>query len=88
MTHPPNGEKSLHVNKTGTRYISGLHKTESPAILEFLYGWIHMPEFYVSHHWNENNAAVWDNFSMQQYAVADFTEMRVNQRVTFNADAV
>lgn len=85
LTHPLTGEKSIFVNETYTRYISGLHKYESRAILEFLYSWIRMPEFYTSHHWSPNDVAVWDNFSMQHYAIADFTETRVNQRVTFNA---
>lgn len=87
LTHPLTGEKSLYVNETYTRFIRGLHKYESRAILEFLYSWIRMPEFYTSHHWQENDVAVWDNFSMQHYAIADFTAKRVNQRVTFNAHA-
>jgi len=87
IRHPITGEKSIFVNETYTRYISGVHKYESKYILEFLYNWIRMPEFYVSHHWSENDVAVWDNYTMQHYAIADFTQKRVNQRVTFNAAA-
>lgn len=59
LTHPLTGDKSLYVNETYTRYIEGLHKYEGRAILDFLYSWIRMPEFYVSHHWSENDVAVW-----------------------------
>lgn len=82
--HPITGERSLYVNETYTSYIRDLHKYESKAILEFLYSWIRMPEFCIAHHWSTNDVAVWDNFAMQHYALADYTQTRVNQRVTFN----
>jgi taurine dioxygenase len=87
LTHPLTGAKSIYVNDTYTKYIQGLHKHESKAILAFLYDWMRMPEFYVSHHWSQNDVAVWDNFTVQHYALADFTQTRVNQRVTFSARA-
>ncbi|MDB5445712.1 MAG: tauD 3 [Phenylobacterium sp.] len=86
LTHPITGEKSIYVNETYTRFLKGMHKYENNAILQFLYNWIRMPEFYVYHHWQENDVAVWDNFTMQHYALADYTANRVNQRVTFSAD--
>jgi len=81
--HPITGERSLYVNETYTTYIEDLHRYESEAILGFLYNWIRMPEFYVTHNWSPNDVAVWDNFTMQHYGLADYTEHRVNQRVTF-----
>jgi taurine dioxygenase len=84
--HPITGEKALYVNETYTTYIEGLHRYESEAILHFLYSWIRMPEFYVSHKWLPNDVAVWDNFAMQHYGLADNAEYRVNQRVTFIED--
>jgi len=83
IAHPITGEKALYVNETYTTYIEGLHRYESEAILNFLYSWIRMPEFCVSHNWAPNDVAVWDNFSVQHYGLADYTEYRVNQRVTF-----
>jgi taurine dioxygenase len=83
MTHPLNGTRSLYVNETYTTYIKDLHRYEGQAILQFLFSWIRMPEFYLTHHWQANDVAVWDNFSMQHYGLADYTENRVNQRVTF-----
>ena len=84
--HPITGEKSIYVNETYTNYIEGLHRYESDAILKFLYSWVRMPEFYVTHNWAANDVAVWDNYSMQHYGVADYAEFRVNQRVTFAED--
>ena len=81
--HPITGEKALYVNETYTTYIEGVHRYESDAILHFLYSWIRMPEFYTTHNWARNDIAVWDNFQVQHYGLADYTEFRVNQRVTF-----
>ena len=83
IEHPITGEKALYVNETYTTYIEGLHRYESDAVLSFLYSWIRMPEFYVTHNWAPNDVAVWDNLAVQHYGLADYTEHRVNQRVTF-----
>jgi taurine dioxygenase len=82
-THPITGEKAIYVNETYTTYIEGVHNYESRAILDFLFSWIRLPEFYATHQWSRNDVAVWDNFSVQHYGVADYTQHRVNQRVTF-----
>ena len=54
-THPITGEKTLYVNETYTIFIEGLHQYESRAVLNFLYSWIRMPEFYVTHNWAAND---------------------------------
>lgn len=86
LTHPVTGDKSIYVNETFTKYIKDIHKYESKAILEFLYSWIRMPEFNLQHHWQKNDVAMWDNFTMQHYALGDYLSHRVNQRVTFLAE--
>lgn len=85
LTHPITGLKSIYVNETYTRNLIGLHKYESSAMLQFFYNWIRMPEFCLYHQWQENDVAVWDNYTMQHYALADYLAHRVNQRVTFAA---
>lgn len=85
LEHPITKEKSIFVNETYTRFIKGLHKYENKTILDFLYNWIRMPEFHISHHWEENDVAVWDNYAMQHYALADYQATRVNQRVTIGS---
>lgn len=83
LEHPITGERAIYVNQTYTTYIEGLHRYESEAILDFLYSWIRMPEFYVTHNWSPNDVAVWDNLAVQHYGLADYTDHRINQRVTF-----
>lgn len=85
IEHPITKEKSLYVSETYTTYVKGLHKYESDSVLGFLYSWIRMPEFYLSYQWQENDVAVWDNYTMQHYGLADYSAERVNQRVTFVA---
>ena len=85
-THPITGEKTLYVNETYTIFIEGLHQYESRAVLNFLYSWIRMPEFYVTHNWAANDIAIWDNYAMQHYALADYVQPRVVRRVTFGGD--
>jgi taurine dioxygenase len=82
-THPITGEKTLYVNETYTTFIEGLHQYESRAILNFLYSWIRMPEFCMTHNWAPNDVAIWDNYAVQHYALADYVQQRVAQRVTF-----
>ena len=81
--HPITGEPAIYVNETFTKAILGRHIYESKSTLEFLFAWNHIPEFHLVHHWQKNDIAVWDNFSMQHYALGDYTAYRVNQRVEF-----
>ncbi|ROZ71320.1 TauD/TfdA family dioxygenase [Ramlibacter sp. WS9] len=85
-THPITGRKSIFVNEVFTTFIEGLHTYESQGILAFLYNWLHIPEFQLFHHWQRNDVAVWDNISMVHYALGDYQEHRVNQRVEFAID--
>jgi len=86
IRHPVTGRKALYVNDTFTICIKDLHRTESEGLLKMLFDWIQQPEFQVVHKWDENDVAVWDNFSTQHYAFADYwPARRVNQRVTVAA---
>jgi taurine dioxygenase len=85
-THPITGKKSIFVNEVFTTFIEGLHTYETKAILAFLFNWLHIPEFHLVHHWQRNDVAVWDNISMMHYALGDYQEHRVNQRVEFAID--
>jgi taurine dioxygenase len=84
--HPITGRKSLFVNETYTKYVRHMHKYESNHILSFLYDWMKLPEFHVVHRWSRNDVAVWDNITMQHYALGDYSSRRVNQRVQFVID--
>lgn len=61
-THPITGWKGLFVNKEFTRRIVELSKTESDALLEYLFRIVALNQnLQVRFRWEENNLAIWDN---------------------------
>ncbi len=76
----------LNVNANWTVSIDGLAWEESRALLRFLLDHVRSPEFQVRLHWNVGDVAFWDNRAVQHYAVADYTERRVMQRITITGD--
>lgn len=80
--HPFTGRKLLNVNYNWTTHIDGIPAAESGAILNFLYAHIRSPEFQVRLKWNVGDIAFWDNRATQHYAVPDYRERRVMQRVS------
>ena len=84
--HPDSGRKMLNVNANWTVSIDGLTWEESTALLRFLLDHVKSPEFQVRLRWNIGDVAFWDNRAVQHYAVADYTERRVMQRITITGD--
>lgn len=80
--HPFTGKKLLNVNYNWTTHIDGIPAAESTAILAFLYEHIRSPEFQVRLRWNRGDVAFWDNRATQHYAVPDYRDRRVMQRVS------
>jgi taurine dioxygenase len=86
-THPETGAKVLFVNPGFTSHIDGLERSESDALLGFLYNHSVKPEFTVRYHWATGDIAFWDNRATQHSVVGDFGEQhRVIQRVTLRGD--
>ena len=71
-THPETGKKILYVNWTYTKKIIGLEKKESDQILEQIF--VHQARLDLTcrFRWTENAVAIWDNRSVQHYAISDF----------------
>jgi taurine dioxygenase len=85
-THPETGRKSLFVNRTFTSHIVELRRSESDALLQYLYTWSEQPGFQCRYRWAEGTIGIWDNRCTQHYAVADYEGRRVIERVTVIGD--
>ncbi|KAL9934943.1 hypothetical protein V8E36_006019 [Tilletia maclaganii] len=71
--HPVTGRESIYVNQGFTRYIVGLRKEESDAILNVLYGLTHTAvDAQARVRWAPGTVVAWDNARTVHTAVADF----------------
>jgi taurine dioxygenase len=86
-THPDTGRKSLFVNRTFTSHIVELRREESDALLGQLYAWSEQPAFQCRYRWDLGTVGIWDNRCTQHYAIPDYSERRVIERVTVIGDA-
>jgi taurine dioxygenase len=81
------GRKGLFVNRSFTSHIDGLEKSESAAILDYLFTHLETPEFQVRWRWTKGAVAFWDNRFTQHYAVSDyFPQHRRVRRATILGD--
>jgi len=80
-THPETGRKALYVSECSTLRIVELAPLESMQVLAALFLHIRSPDFAVRWHWSPGDLAFWDNRSTQHYAVPDYEEERVMQRI-------
>lgn len=82
--HPETGRRLLNVNNNWTLSLDGLTKAESDHWLQFLLDHVKSPEFQVRHRWQVGDMVFWDNRCVQHYAVADYTERRLMQRIVMS----
>lgn len=86
-THLESGRKSLYVNPMFTQRIVGLERHESDAILALLYAHQQRIEFQCRLRWTPGALAIWDNRSVQHYAIDDYADFeRVMYRVTVRGE--
>ncbi|MGH6987830.1 MAG: TauD/TfdA dioxygenase family protein [Caulobacteraceae bacterium] len=82
-THPWTEKKGLFVNASYTTRILDIPKTESEALLAFLFDHVANPNFHVRFRWRPGSVAFWDNRCTQHLAVWDyFPQTRSGIRVT------
>jgi taurine dioxygenase len=84
--HPETGRKLLNVNGNWTSRIVELTEAESRAVLDLLFAAVRSPDVQCRFRWTPNAVAFWDNRAVQHYAVADYTQRRVMQRITIAGD--
>jgi taurine dioxygenase len=83
ISHPETGKQVLFVNPGFTSHIVGLSRSESDALLGFLYAHSVREEYVVRYHWTPGTLGFWDNFATQHSVVGDYGDRpRVIQRVT------
>jgi taurine dioxygenase len=84
--HPETGRRSLFVNRQFTSHFVELRRSESATLLDYLCSWSEQPSFQCRYRWTPGAVAIWDNRCTQHYAVNDYRERRVIERVTVLGD--
>ena len=73
-THDETGRQALYVCRAFTHKFVGWSRAESKPLLEMLYAHCTRPEFQARHQWRKGDLVMWDNRSLQHFAVHDHAD--------------
>lgn len=86
-THPETDRRLMYVNRFFTRYIEGLDRDESRALIDDLCRPADLPEYQCRFQWEPHSIAFWDNRAVQHYASSDYwPSERVMERASIVGD--
>lgn len=84
--NPETGRKALFVSECSTTRIVDVPGTISRHLLAMLIEHIRSPDFALRWRWTPGDVALWDNRTVQHYAVPDYTGGRVMQRIVIKGE--
>jgi len=76
VSHHSTNQSLIYINFSFTSKIVGLSSAEDKAIREMILAHLERPEFQVRYNWSVGDLLLWDNWSLQHYALADYSETR------------
>lgn len=74
--HPETGRKQIFANELYTHRILGVTRRTSQALLDVLFDAVNAPEVQARHRWEDGEAVIWDNRTVQHRGVPDFGQQR------------
>ncbi|MHB1487730.1 MAG: TauD/TfdA dioxygenase family protein [Acidimicrobiales bacterium] len=85
--HPESGKPVIYVNAHFTKRINELPEDEGRAVLDLLLSRASVPEVQLRVQWQKHTMVMWDNRSVQHYALHDYyPQRRRMERVTIAGD--
>ena len=79
--HPETRKPALYVNEGLSGEIIGLDAEEDARLRAYLYDQIKKPDYQMRLRWAPHTIVVWDNRSVQHYAIGDYNEPRMMERI-------
>ncbi len=75
QTHPITGRRLLFTNEYFSASVVGMNTQDSDALLTRMFAHVESPRFRCTHHWQEGDFLLWDNFATQHLATFDYGDI-------------